>query len=107
MTLDDIAYCCEVSKSTLERWKKDSVVAKAYQTGRDEAKQSMQQRLWAIAMQDSDLKAANTATIFWLKAQAGWSDRPQPELQSGAEVVIYLPDNGRGDGPTPQETPPP
>ena len=105
-TLDDIAYCCDVSKSTLERWRADKTVNDVYEKGREQAKSSMQKRLWAIAMQDGDLKAANTATIFWLKAQAGWSDRPQPETENNAQVVIYLPDNGRGDGPDPQPLPP-
>lgn len=89
--LDDIAIACEVSTSTLRRWKEQPEVANAYKKGRITATNNIAGKLYDLAM-DGEVAAC----IFWLKAQAGWSDRPQPETTSNAEVHIYLPDNGRG-----------
>ena len=89
-TLQQIAIACNVSKSTVERWRADEAVELAYQRGRIQATQAVAERLFSMAM-EGDV----TAQIFWLKAQAGWSDRPQPEQIQQAEVHVYLPDNGR------------
>lgn len=89
--LDDIAIACGISTSTLQKWKDSPEVGKAYQRGRIEATSEVAGRLYELAM-GGDVAAC----IFWLKAQAGWSDRPMAEASANAEVVIYLPDNGRG-----------
>ena len=89
--LDDIAIACDVSTPTLRRWKDLPEVERAYKKGRIEATSNVAERLYRLAM-DGEVAAC----IFWLKAQAGWSDRPQPEITDSADVVIYLPENGRG-----------
>lgn len=52
------------------------------------------------------LNGNTTAQIFWLKAMGGWRDRPAPgfggddptnPINPEGQVVVYLPDNGRGD----------
>jgi hypothetical protein len=88
--LDEIAIACDVSPATLDRWKQRDDVSLAYQKGRIEAKANVAERLYDLAM-DGDVAAA----IFWLKSQAGWTDRPQPESVDRAQVVVYIPDNGR------------
>ncbi|MEO0487961.1 MAG: hypothetical protein AAFZ49_00205 [Cyanobacteria bacterium J06659_2] len=94
--LDAIAKVIGISGSTLDRWMTDDAVRAAYERGRAIAADEMGQRLWAIAMQDGCLKSATTAAIFWLKAQANWSDKPKEmEVNTAANVVVYLPDNGR------------
>lgn len=100
-TLDDIAHVLGWSGSTLDRKLKLPKVKAAYQKGRALAKEKMQQRLWDIAMSNDSwgvpTKQATTAAIFWLKSQAGWSDRTgDVDMESeDQKVVIYLPDNGR------------
>ena len=98
-TLDDIALVIGVSASTLDRWLKLDEVQAAYRKGRAIAKHEMSGRLWDIAMStDEDgnpSKGAVTAAIFWLKAQAGWTENPKEEATAGAQVVVYIPDNGR------------
>ena len=88
--LEDIAIACDVSVSTLQKWKELPEVATAYRKGRIEATSNIAERLYTLAL-GGDVASC----IFWLKAQAGWSDRPQPEATAQAEVHIYLPDNGR------------
>ena len=101
--LDDIATALNISSSTLDRWLKLPEVDEAYRKGRAAAKHAMAGRLWDIAFTDDEdgkpSKQALTATIFWLKAQANWTDRITVETKSedanSQQVVIYLPDNGR------------
>lgn len=100
-TLDDIAYVLNLSPATLDRKLEQTEVRTAYEKGRAVAKGEMANRLWEIAM-SSDEKGIPTkqsviAAIFWLKAQAKWSDRLviETETQESTQVQIYLPDNGR------------
>ncbi len=105
--LDDIAYVLGCSPATLDRLKNgytrqtktklievppDERVALAYNQGRALAKEKVQQKLMDL-IEGGDV----AATIFWLKAQAGWSDRvaDQSPAAAAGNVVIYLPDNGR------------
>jgi Homeodomain-like domain len=90
-TLDQIAALCDISPSTLDRWRKLPEVAEAYNRGRAVAITDIAGALYTIAI-DGNV----TACIFWLKSQAGWTDKPQPEQQQQAEIHIYLPDDGRG-----------
>lgn len=91
--LDDIAIACDISPSTLKKWRELPEVNRAYRKGRIEATSEVAAKLYDLAIA-GDVPSC----IFWLKAQAGWSDRPQAEATAQAEVVIYLPENGRGDG---------
>lgn len=95
--LDDIAIALDISPSTLDRWLKDDQVRSQYEKGRIRATQAIAESLFSMAM-----AGEVAAAIFWLKAQAGWTDKPQLEQQASANVVVYLPDNGRGAHPTPQ-----
>jgi hypothetical protein len=89
--LEDIAIACDVSKSTLKRWLKHPEVQACYQKGRIEATSNVAYRLYELCM-----AGEVAACIFWLKAQAGWTDKPQPELEQQPEQVhIYLPENHR------------
>lgn len=95
-TLDAIAIKLDVSPSTLDRWLTEPQVKRAYQRGKLEACEGMASRLWAIAHQNDDLRAATTAAIFWLKAQAQWTEKHETMEQGDRnDVIIYLPDNGR------------
>jgi hypothetical protein len=92
--LDDIAYVIGIPPATLDRIKaRDERVELAYRRGRAIATDNMATRLWAIANQDTDLRSATVATIFWLKAQAKWSEKQPEERVSDdvSEVQIYLP----------------
>lgn len=89
-TLDEIATLLDIAPATLDRWLTLPEVRAAYDKGRAIAKETMANNLFQQAMGGSV-----PATIFWLKAQAGWSDKPQAEETSNSQVVFYLPDNGR------------
>lgn len=89
--LDDIAIACDVSTPTLRRWKELPEVERAYKKGRIEATSNVAERLYNLAL-GGDVAAC----IFWLKAQGKWQEKHEPETASQAEVVIYLPENGRG-----------
>lgn len=96
-TLDEIATVLGWSPATLDRKLKDESAQAAYSRGRAVAKHTMAGRLWDIAMSDEH-KGSTTACIFWLKSQAGWSDRltiEQAPAASESQVQIYIPDNGR------------
>jgi hypothetical protein len=88
--LDDIAIAVGISPSGLDRWKKLEAVELAYRRGRIEAVSNVAERLYQKAM-EGDV----TAMIFYLKSQGKWTDKPQPEAEQQAEVVLYLPENHR------------
>lgn len=89
--LSDIAHIIGVSDSTLDRWLELPEVRSAYQRGRILATDHVATTLYNLATEGEV-----TAAIFWLKAQAGWQDKPQQETPTGSQVVFYIPDNGRG-----------
>ncbi|MFG6094099.1 hypothetical protein SPB21_02565 [Leptothoe sp. ISB3NOV94-8A] len=90
--LDAIATVIGISPSTLDRWLTREDIRAAYERGRAISTDNIAQSLYDQAM------AGNvTAAIFWLKAQAGWTDKPQPEQTDTAQVVVYIPDNQRGN----------
>jgi hypothetical protein len=90
-TLNQIAIAIDISPRTLDRWKATPEVERAYGLGRLAASQAVAQKLYDLCMEGN-----TTAIIFWLKSQAGWTDKPVEEPINPAQVVIYLPDNGRG-----------
>lgn len=101
-TLDEIALCLGWSPATLDRKLKLPDVEAAYKRGRLIASHSMAERLWDIAMSNDEkgvpTKQSVIAAIFWLKAQAGWTDRVSISTDTNEPVnpiQIYLPDNGR------------
>lgn len=90
-TLSTIALMCDVSDSTMDRWMAEPRIKRAFQRGRAIANNQVASMLFGKAV-DGDV----VAQIFWLKAQAGWTDKPQPEVSTGSQVVFYIPENGRG-----------
>ena len=88
--LDAIATVIGVSSSTLDRWLEREDIRAAYDRGRIIATDNVAQSLYNQAMTGNV-----AAAIFWLKAQAGWTDKPQPEQKDTARVVVYIPDNER------------
>ena len=89
-TLDQIAIAVDISPRTLDRWKATPEVERAYSLGRIAAAQTVAQKLYDLCLDGN-----TTAIIFWLKSQAGWTDKPVEEPINPAQVVVYLPDNGR------------
>jgi hypothetical protein len=85
-TLDDIACVIGISPSTLDRWVKHDDVKLAYKRGRAIAKDDIARTLYNKAMEGDTI-----AMIFWLKAQAGWSDKQPEAVQEMPEVEIYMP----------------
>lgn len=57
-----------------------------------EANAKMASRLFAIANQNDDLRAASTSAIFWLKTRARWKETHATEL-TGAEGGPIAVDN--------------
>jgi hypothetical protein len=101
-TLDEIALVLGWSPATLDRKKKDNPsVEEAFKRGKAIASKEMANRLWEIAMSNDDkgipTKQSVIAAIFWMKAQAKWSERLTIETEATEinPVQIYLPDNGR------------
>ncbi|MEA5465279.1 hypothetical protein [Leptothoe sp. PORK10 BA2] len=90
--LDAIATVIGVSPSTLDRWLTSAEVRAAYDRGRTLAIDNVAQSLYNQAMGGNVV-----AAIFWMKAQAGWTDKPQPEKAETAKVVVYIPDNERSN----------
>jgi hypothetical protein len=99
LTLNMIAHAVSWSTATLDRKLKLDEVNAAYRRGRALATEKMASRLWDIAMQNDELgqptKSAVAATIFWLKAQANWSETPTVEAETLEPIQVYLPDNAR------------
>jgi hypothetical protein len=95
-TLENIALMLDVSDSTLDRWLKLPQVQRAYKRGRLLAMNHIAGKLYALA-EEGDI----TAIIFYLKAQAHWSDRPdlQP-VTPASNVQVYVPSNDRDSTPT-------
>jgi hypothetical protein len=95
-TLENIALLLDVSDSTLDRWLKLSQVQRAYKRGKLLAVNHIAGKLYALA-NEGDI----TAIIFYLKAQAHWSDRPdlQP-VTPPSNVQVYVPSNERDSTPT-------
>ena len=92
--LSDIAIVIGVSDSTLDRWLKVPAVQTSYNRGRIVAKDAIAKTLYDMAMA-GDVAAC----IFWLKAQAGWSDKPKAEMPAGSSVVFYIPENNSRNNP--------
>ncbi len=88
--LDAIATVIGISPSTLDHWLQRDDVREADQRGRVLATDNVAQSLYDQAMTGNV-----PAVIFWLKAQAGWTDKPQPEQKETAQVVVYILDNQR------------
>jgi hypothetical protein len=84
--LDDIACVIGISASTLDRWLKHDQVKLAYKKGRAIAKDNVAGKLYDLAMSGDTI-----AAIFWLKAQAGWSDKQNEIPLETAQVQIYMP----------------
>jgi hypothetical protein len=90
--LDDIACVIGIGSSTLDRWLKHEEVKFAYKRGRAMAKDAVARTLYERAVSGDTI-----AAIFWLKAQAGWSDKQSEVPAEVAEVQIYMPQRQHQD----------
>jgi hypothetical protein len=84
--LDDIACVIGISPRTLDRWLKHDDVKLAYKRGKAVAVDDVSRTLYQKAL-DGD----TVAMIFYLKAQAGWSDKQNEQAQEMPDVQIYMP----------------
>jgi hypothetical protein len=84
--LDDIACVIGISPRTLDRWLKHDDVKLAYKRGKAVAVDDVSRTLYQKAL-DGD----TVAMIFYLKAQAGWSDKQVEQPQEMPDVQIYMP----------------
>ena len=84
--LDDIACVIVFSPRTLDRWLKHDDVKLAYKRGKALAVDDVSRKLYQKAL-DGD----TVAMIFYLKAQAGWSDKQSEQPQEMPDVQIYMP----------------
>jgi hypothetical protein len=84
--LDDIACVIGISPRTLDRWLKHDDVKLAYKRGKAVAVDDVSRTLYQKAL-DGD----TVAMIFYLKAQAGWSDKQNEQPQEMPDVQIYMP----------------
>ena len=108
LTKGEIAYCLGVSHDTLgRRMREDPRIEMAYNKGRAEAK---------LAMGASLIKHARNgsvaAAMFYLRTQGGWrathtDDRMQLAMAEQERIVVYVPDNDRGQISSGQKQLPP
>ena len=90
LTDQQIADSLGVSRSTISRGKKDNdAFDAAIKKGRSRGIQQV-----ANALYESALAGSATAQIFFLKARAGWSDKPQdfPSDLPAPSITLIAPD---------------
>lgn len=97
----DIGWLIEgISEGTLVKYFRDEL-----RIGKTQANFRVGGTLYQMATGPLDAKNTALAAIWWSKTQMGWKDTTRVE-QTGADggpiktenaVVVFLPDNGRGD----------
>jgi DNA-binding CsgD family transcriptional regulator len=101
----EIAMFLGIAKSTLEKY-----FDKELKLGQIEANAKVTGNIFRMATGDPEVKSTITAAIWWTKARMGWMDTSRQELtgadgkpiQTEGQVVVMLPDNGRGDVQNPE-----
>jgi hypothetical protein len=96
LTLPKICACIGISPSELsERAKTEEEVSGVLLRGRAKAEAAVSKSLFERAT-EGDVAAIR----FWLASRAGWTieNREKNAPAAAAQIVIYLPENGR-DGP--------
>ena len=80
-----------VDRKTLERWLGSfPELREAFDRGREKERYTLHNRLFRIAMESDDEKAASIAAMFLLKARHGYREGDQSE-SARVNVVINLP----------------
>ena len=89
LRVDDIAHILGISARAFDDIKsRDASVEEAYQAGRLNAHMEVARTLYRKAVEGDVV-----CMIFYLKAQAGWSDQPKQEAPvSTSNVTFYLPE---------------
>lgn len=99
-TEEDICDFFECSPDTINRWCKANykdddgkpmTFAEVYKQKKALGRISLRRMAWALAPKSAAM------LIFLLKNECGMTDSQQLNIEQGAEVQIYLPDNGRDD----------
>jgi len=96
LTEEDVAHIIGVTIPQLDRLKRhDPNLLKALAVGRAKAKSAVAQAAYKLAISGKSAPA----TIFWLKAQAGWSESLPVHKQDAkkADVVFKTRIGERGD----------
>lgn len=82
LTRKQLAEHVGVSEDTISKYYRDEL-----ENGRDKVTMQIASNLVGIATQSRDLKAANTAAIFWLKTRAGFSEKGPATAEVGIESL--------------------
>jgi len=82
----EIGYLLDVSKQTINNWKRDEKFLDSLKKGKAKADANVTERLYEKAM-----KGDTTAMIFWLKnrRRKDWSDKPAEETISNGASDFY------------------
>jgi hypothetical protein len=102
ITQADIASFIGISPGALTRHFEEEL-----RLGRIQADMQVGGNLFKMATGSPELKSTIAAAIWWTKARMGWKDTSRIEntgpdggaIQHEHQVMIVLPDNGRGDRP--------
>jgi hypothetical protein len=105
---DDIAKHLDISPGTLREHFHDEL-----KSGKLSADIAVAGNLYKAATGSTDSKTMVAAAIWWTKARMGWKDTSRIEstgadggaIKTENSIQVFLPDNGRGDGPTPIAAP--
>jgi hypothetical protein len=94
MTLKHISLILDISTNTLNRWLALEEVREAFDRGRAQGALAITKTAYSQAIDGN-----TTMLIFFLKTQLGWRDTTviQVPEDSGAKIIIQMPDNGRQD----------
>ena len=80
-----------VNPDVLKRWMDDDAALRdAFNAGREQERYALHNKLYRIAMESADVKAASIASMFLLKARHGYREGDQGEQGSRSNVTINL-----------------
>lgn len=81
-----------VDRKTLERWLTDfPELREAFDRGREKERHTLHNRLYRIAMEGDDEKAASIAAMFLLKARHGYKEGDPGDQANRVSVTFNLP----------------
>lgn len=94
MTLKHISLILNISTNTLNKWLELPAIREGFDRGRAQGALAITKTAYSQAIEGN-----TTMLIFLLKTQLGWRDTTviQVPEDSGAKIIIQMPDNGRQD----------